>query len=288
MSKVLLATRVCIVHLFYIITSSCELVHAFLAFWHTACNIAALPHPPASCTPRAPQFLIYLLLVISLAITEQDGKAHKCKMGSALAKELRAPTQKTCLGWMAQRIMSMGNGSDSIDAVSQIDSAIEKPVVVEIGPGAGYSLREIFKKLSPSRVYGIEISDAFRDQIAADKEFGASIEGGVLSLHGGDAKDLNFIPDSSVDIVFAFNVIYFLNPLSIYLKELNRILKPGGSVNFGVKTVAKAMDQSVYINTDWGACLDEIKSAGFVEVEAKEERLEGPLAYTALVGKKPN
>ena len=45
-------------------------------------------------------------------------------------------------------------------------------------------------------------------------------------------------------------------PLSIYLRELNRILKPGGAVNLGVNTVAKAMDQSVYINTDWGACLD--------------------------------
>ena len=54
-------------------------------------------------------------------------------MGAALAKELRAPTPGTCMGWMAQRIMSMGNGSDSIDAVSQLSIPENtKPVILEL------------------------------------------------------------------------------------------------------------------------------------------------------------
>ena len=35
-------------------------------------------------------------------------------MGSALAKQLRAPVTGSCMGWMAQHIMSMVNGADSI------------------------------------------------------------------------------------------------------------------------------------------------------------------------------
>jgi SAM-dependent methyltransferase len=198
------------------------------------------------------------------------------------------------MGWFAQKIMNMGNGADSIDAVSQIvaDSGAEssakktKPVVVEIGPGAGHAMRKILDLLAPSKVYGIEISEAFRQQLEADAEVGAAIKSGVVSLHGDDAKDLAFIPDDSVDLVFAFNVIYFLDPLDAYLKEFKRILKPGGAVNFGVKEIAKNMDPAVYKMTDWDKCLEEMKKGGFTNVEAKAERLEGPLAYTTLVGGK--
>ena len=73
----------------------------------------------------------------------------------------------------------------------------------------------------------------------------------------------------------------------MYLQECHRILKPGGWVNFGVKKVAKDLDQSIYLNTDWDKCLEDMKTAGFVNVKEKEERLEGPLAYIPLVGKKP-
>lgn len=208
-------------------------------------------------------------------------------MGAKLAKELRSPSPGSFMGWCAQRIMSMGNGSDSIDAASQILlPSAEKPVIVEIGPGAGYALREFIQKQKPARVYGIEISEAFRNQLSTDKEFKESIEKGVLSLHGNDAKDLSFIQDESVDIIFGFNVIYFLDPLGLYLKECNRILKPGGSLNFGVKEIAKNMDKSIYINTDWDTCVEEMKKEGFVDVKLKEERLEGPLAYRPLVGRK--
>eukprot|EP00558_Chaetoceros_sp_UNC1202_P010816 CAMPEP_0197242000 /NCGR_PEP_ID=MMETSP1429-20130617/7865_1 /TAXON_ID=49237 /ORGANISM="Chaetoceros sp., Strain UNC1202" /LENGTH=184 /DNA_ID=CAMNT_0042701925 /DNA_START=9 /DNA_END=563 /DNA_ORIENTATION=+ len=184
--------------------------------------------------------------------------------------------------------MSMGKGEDSIDAVSQVIVTTKEPVIVELGPGAGYSLREIFSSLQPSRVYAIEISDAFRKTLTDNEEFAASIESGVLSVHGDDAESLGFIPSNSVDLIFGFNVIYFLDPLDVYLKEMKRILKPGGTFNFGVKDIAQTFDKEIYVNTDWSACLEQMKSAGFVEVKQLEKRLEGPLEYSTLVGVKPN
>mmetsp|Transcript_12591 Transcript_12591/g.15492 ORF Transcript_12591/g.15492 Transcript_12591/m.15492 type:complete len:220 (+) Transcript_12591:242-901(+) len=213
-------------------------------------------------------------------------------MGASLAKQMRSPDQHSCFGWVAQRIMSMGKGDDSIDAVKAlIDSKYklpQKPVIVELGPGAGYSLREMFDKIQPSKFYAIEISSAFREIIETDKEFSSYIDSGVLSVHGDDAKKLVFIPDNSVDVIFAFNVIYFLDPFEDYLKEMRRILKPGGVLSFGVKDIAKHMENTIYINTDWNVCLDQMKSAGFVDVKQGEIRLEDPLSYIPIYGMKPN
>jgi len=191
------------------------------------------------------------------------------------------------MGWMAQRIMDMGSGADSIDAASQIVSEAKEPVIAEIGPGAGHATKELIQKLSPSRIYGIEISEAFRNRLKEDPVLKPSIESGVFTVHGDDARDLSFIPDNSVDVVFAFNVVYFLDPLSAYLQEFHRILKPGGSLNLGVKNMAKDLDPSVYKYTDWDVCLEEMKKVGFENVAANEERLKGPTAYVPLVAEKP-
>ena len=159
-------------------------------------------------------------------------------------------------------------------------------MIVEIGPGAGHATKEFFQKFSPSRFYGIEISEAFRNRLTTDTDLKPFFDSGVFTVHGEDAKELSFIPDNSVDAVFAFYVVYFLCPLSLYLQEFHRILKPGGSLNFGVKDVAKNMDQAIYVNTDWDKCIEEMKKSGFENAKAGEVRLEGPVAYTPLVGTK--
>ena len=207
-------------------------------------------------------------------------------MGSALAKQMRSPSETGCMGWMAQKIMSSGKGADSIHAVSALTTVKSSPTVVELGPGVGYGLKQMMSTFQPSRVYAIEISSAFRKALTTDGELRASIEGGILTVHGNDAKNLDFIPDNSVDLVFAFNVIYFLDPLEDYAKELYRIVKPGGQLFFGVKDMAKKMDSSIYINNDWDACLKTLNSVGFVEATKGAEQLEGPLAYIPLTAKK--
>ena len=206
-------------------------------------------------------------------------------MGSALAKQMRSPSETGCMGWMAKKIMSSGNGADSIHAVSAL-TTVTSPTIVELGPGGGYALRHMVNAWKPSRVYGIEISSAFRKALETDAELLSYIDSGVLTLHGNDAKNLEFISDNSVDLVFAFNVVYFLDPLEDYVKELYRIVKPGGQIVFGVKDMAKNMDSSVYINTNWDECLETIKAAGFVEGNKGSEQLDGPLAYIQLTAKK--
>ena len=58
------------------------------------------------------------------------------------------------------------------------------------------------------------------------KKFGNKIE-----LFENDAKNLkDIINNNSIDKILLINVIYFLNPLDLYLKEFKRILNEDGIV----------------------------------------------------------
>ena len=131
-------------------------------------------------------------------------------MGSALATQLRSPQEGSCVGWVARRMMAMGKGDDSTDAVSLI-SAPENSVIVELGPGAGYSLRQILASLKPSRVYTIEISDAFRNDLTSDKN---DVKSSNNHLH-------HIIQNS---IFAAMRLPQLMNCLFFHLRLVNSIL----------------------------------------------------------------
>ena len=115
--------------------------------------------------------------------------------------------------------------------------------------------------------------------------FREPIGSGTLHIRGEDAASLSFVSDASVDRVLGMNVIYFLDPLDIYLREVHRILKPGGFVVWGCKEPAKQGDPKVFVNTDWDKCLGSMEAAGF-RAEKGSVRLEGMASYTPLIGKK--
>jgi len=56
------------------------------------------------------------------------------------------------------------------------------------------------------------------------ERFHAEIQQGQVEIHGDDAKDLSFLDDSSVNLVFGIHVIYFLDPLPDYLTEFRRVM----------------------------------------------------------------
>lgn len=181
------------------------------------------------------------------------------------SEQLRAPKPGTLVGWFALMRMEDRNRESSKVMVQWLDP---KPssVVVEIGPGHGMALESLLKEYQPSRVYGIEISEAFRQKLQS--KFAEQLASGLLSIHNHDAKHLPFLHEASVDYIYALNVIYFLNPLSEYLAEIYRILKPGGTILFGISTAVASVicDPTYFVNTDWDACTEAIKLAGFENV----------------------
>ena len=162
------------------------------------------------------------------------------KNTKVMAENLRSPNT-FFFGFIAKRLMLVGNQKVIEDSVKRLNIKSEDKIL-EVGSGNGQALIEILKK-NPKKIKVIEISPIFRNHLK--NKFGKKIE-----LYENDAKNLNgVINNSSIDKILLINVIYFLNPLELYLKELKRILNKDGTIFIAGKFEAvKTFDDSVFQN----------------------------------------
>jgi ubiquinone/menaquinone biosynthesis C-methylase UbiE len=86
---------------------------------------------------------------------------------------------------------------------------------------------------------------------------------GALHLALGSSAQSPF-PDNSFDIVFCVNVIYFWENPEVDLKEIQRILKPGGIFAAGFRSKRSIADLpfvqygfKLYEQSDWEAVLEK-------------------------------
>ena len=206
------------------------------------------------------------------------------------SKTMRAPGNGLS-GWVARRIMTKVNQQTSAHVVTNFLKVQKGDFVIELGPGSGHALPSIFSS-EPDTVIGIEISPSFRDELSY--KFSRKIQSIRLVVSGDDAIQYLriHVADGSLDRILGSNVVYFLNPLDRYLSEFYRVLQPGGTLVFAVKDMVKtaaaaATGKSIFVNTDWDACLTAMEKAGF-QSERKPLQLEdgGPAKYWPLVGTK--
>ena len=157
-----------------------------------------------------------------------------------MAENLRSPNT-FFFGFIAKRLMLVGNQKVIEDSVKRLNIKSEDKIL-EVGSGNGQALIEILKK-NPKKIKVIEISPIFRNHLK--NKFGKKIE-----VYENDAKNLKgIINNSSIDKILLINVIYFLNPLELYLKELKRILSKDGTIFIAGKFEAvKTFDDNVFQN----------------------------------------
>ena len=157
-----------------------------------------------------------------------------------MAENLRSPNT-FFFGFIAKRLMLVGNQKVIEDSVKRLNIKSEDKIL-EVGSGNGQALIEILKK-NPKKIKVIEISPIFRNHLK--NKFGKKIE-----VYENDAKNLRgIINNSSIDKILLINVIYFLNPLELYLNELKRILNRDGTIFIAGKFEAvKTFDDNVFQN----------------------------------------
>ncbi|OES46066.1 class I SAM-dependent methyltransferase [Domibacillus iocasae] len=92
------------------------------------------------------------------------------------------------------------------------------PKLLDIGCGTGFII-DIAKNLF-TEVHGIDATEEMIDKVKVDTD--------NITLHHGIAEELPF-KDNEFDVVTAYSFIHHLYNYTDVLKEVNRVLKPGGT-----------------------------------------------------------
>ncbi len=109
---------------------------------------------------------------------------------------------------------------------------LKAPNLLEIGFGNGAHFQRYYGAFPSANITGVDFSQTMCD--AAAELNPTAISNGSLTLHCGDALHIN-AAINTFDIAVAVNTLYFWQPLLDYLKEIHRVLKPGGQLMLGYR-----------------------------------------------------
>jgi ubiquinone/menaquinone biosynthesis C-methylase UbiE len=97
--------------------------------------------------------------------------------------------------------------------------------VLEIGYGPGQAIELLCEQVPQGSISGIDFSETMLRQASVRNR--VAIKTGLVKLTLGDAAMLHY-PDASFDKVFCVNVVYFWEKPEMQLREILRVLRPGG------------------------------------------------------------
>ena len=120
--------------------------------------------------------------------------------------------------------------------------------VLELGFGPGVAIQALSQRVTTGRIAGIDLSKTMLR--AAAKRNAAAIRRGRVALHHGDAAHLPF-EENTFDKAFGIHTIYFWRQPIAVLREVWRVLKPGGMIALTVlpKDKWNAHDPSATVGT---------------------------------------
>ena len=182
------------------------------------------------------------------------------------------------LGWLAGHLMAMRNGERSEFVLSLLDFKTADRVL-EIGFGPGTDVARVSGMVSFTA--GVDHSDVMLKQ--ASRRNSAAIREGRVALKLGPANQLPF-PEAHFDKVFAINSAQFWKDSVGTLKEVARVLKPGGEIALAVQPRNKGATEDHAYQAGRGLA-DAMKKAGFSEVRC-ESRPMKPVSTVCALGKK--
>jgi ubiquinone/menaquinone biosynthesis C-methylase UbiE len=147
--------------------------------------------------------------------------------------------------------------------------------ILEIGFGNGKFFDSIFSVANNLKISGLDFSSEMVK--AAEANNISASKSGQLTLRLGSSDNIPF-PDNSFDKVFCINVIYFWEQPANHLKEIYRVLKPGGIFYASIRT-KETLTQlpfskygfNIYTKDEW---VDVLHSNGFDFVHEQKTQNE--------------
>lgn len=147
-----------------------------------------------------------------------------------IAQQLRKPG-----GILAGKVGNQMNKTNSFlyDFTRDTMQLKNNESILEIGFGNGKFFNKLFSTAANLKISGLDFSPEMLREATANNK---SIPGnGTLTLQLGSSDKIPFA-DNSFDKVFCINVIYFWEQPELHVKEIYRVLKPGGKFYTTIRT----------------------------------------------------
>ena len=163
--------------------------------------------------------------------------------------------------------------------------------VLDAGCGGGRTIHKLASIAAEGKVYGIDYSGA---SVAVARRTNAEwIEAGRVDIREGSVASLPF-PDRTFDLVTAVETHYYWPDLVENLREILRVLKPGGTLAVIAETYKGSRLDALYepamklLGATYltvGEHRDALVAAGYAETAVMEERGKG---WICAVGRRPS
>jgi ubiquinone/menaquinone biosynthesis C-methylase UbiE len=178
-------------------------------------------------------------------------------LNKVVAKQLRKPG-----GILAGRVGNEMNKTNSFlyDFTIEAMQLKNNESILEIGFGNGKFFDKIFSTADNLKISGLDFST---EMVKAAKANNPSTSGsGALTLRFGSSDKIPFA-DNSFDKVFCINVIYFWEDPAAHLKEIYRVLKPGGRFYTSIRSNETLVQMpfakygfTIYTQDEWVSMLE--------------------------------
>ena len=154
--------------------------------------------------------------------------------------------------------------------------------MLDIGCGGGATLKRLLKRSKGAQVYAIDISE---ESVAKARKVNASVLDRQVFVTQGSAEKLPY-EDNKFDLVTAVETVYFWPDLPNCLKEVWRVVKPGGRFAIMVEVLE---NDSVWTDVVDGMTAyspeqlkEMLEGAGFVKTELHRKKP----SYSTIIGVK--
>jgi ubiquinone/menaquinone biosynthesis C-methylase UbiE len=165
------------------------------------------------------------------------------------------------LGKMGGRIMARTNQACAAWVIGQL-GVQPTDQVLEVGFGPGMGIEILAGLMTAGRVEGIDLSPEMIAQATARNA--EAIKNGRVALRRGTVESLPF-EDDTFDKALAINSMQLWPDVAAGLREIRRVMRPGGRVAFGF---------TPYSSQAKAPLTEIVTRAGFAEAKLQEQGSE--------------
>jgi ubiquinone/menaquinone biosynthesis C-methylase UbiE len=181
-----------------------------------------------------------------------------------LFRQVRNP--KGLLGKRVVRAMNLGHAKMT-DWALQLVAISRAATILDIGCGGGRTVQRLAALAPEGKVVGLDYSAA---SVAASRETNAKeVQTGRVRIEHGSVAAMPF-PDQTFDIVTAVETHYYWPDLPANVREVLRVLKPGGTFLLVAETYRGGPLRLLY-----GIVMPLLRAAFLTDAEHRDLLIQG-------------